>query len=207
MKKIIYTPEQDHISEIEKIVAMFELGADFLYLRKPEKDISYFYPYIEQFPFGWESKMITSEFKLLHDLNLGGFHFKREVLQQLSENDLSENLKMLKESNQISSVTAHTLEDLKKYDGKFDIILISPLFDSISKKEYHGNWDFEVLETYLENRLQLTTLLIGQGGISDKNVSKVELLGLDGYALLGYLWNSNLDVIEKFKQLSDEDNR
>ena len=116
MKKIIYTPEQDQISEIEKIVSMFEMGADYLYLRKPEKDISYWYAYIEQFPYGWESKMITSEFKLLHDLKLGGFHFKRETLNNISEKDLIENLKMLKDSSIKSSVTAHDLSELNKYD-------------------------------------------------------------------------------------------
>lgn len=205
MKKIIYTPEQDQISEIEKIVSMFEMGADYLYLRKPEKDISYWYAYIEQFPYGWESKMITSEFKLLHDLKLGGFHFNREMLQNVSEKDLIENLKMLKDSSIKSSVTAHDLSELNKYDGQFDIVLISPLFDSISKKEYHGNWDFEKLKIFIENRTPLSTLLIGQGGIVDKNVSEVQSLGLDGYALLGYLWNSSEDVIENFKKLRDGD--
>lgn len=201
MKKIIYTPEQDQISEIEKIVSMFEMGADYLYLRKPEKDISYWYAYIEQFPYGWESKMITSEFKLLHDLKLGGFHFKRETLNNISEKDLIENLKMLKDSSIKSSVTAHNLSELNKYDGQFDIVLISPLFDSISKKEYHGNWDFEKLKIFIENRTPLSTLLIGQGGIVDKNFMEVQSLGLDGYALLGYLWNSSEDVIKNFKKL------
>jgi thiamine-phosphate pyrophosphorylase len=205
LKKIIYTPEQDQISEIEKIVSMFEMGADYLYLRKPEKDISYWYAYIEQFPYGWESKMITSEFKLLHDLKLGGFHFNREMLQNVSEKDLIENLKMLKDSSIKSSVTAHDLSELNKYDGQFDIVLISPLFDSISKKEYHGNWDFEKLKIFIENRTPLSTLLIGQGGIVDKNVMEVQSLGLDGYALLGYLWNSSEDVIKNFKKLSDGD--
>jgi thiamine-phosphate pyrophosphorylase len=205
LKKIIYTPEQDQISEIEKIVSMFEMGADYLYLRKPEKDISYWYAYIEQFPYGWESKMITSEFKLLHDLKLGGFHFNREMLQNVSEKDLIENLKMLKDSSIKSSVTAHDLSELNKYDGQFDIVLISPLFDSISKKEYHGNWDFEKLKIFIENRTPLSTLLIGQGGIVDKNFMEVQSLGLDGYALLGYLWNSSEDVIENFKKLRDGD--
>jgi thiamine-phosphate pyrophosphorylase len=205
LKKIIYTPEQDQISEIEKIVSMFEMGADYLYLRKPEKDISYWYAYIEQFPYGWESKMITSEFKLLHDLKLGGFHFKRETLNNISEKDLIENLKMLKDSSIKSSVTAHDLSELNKYDGQFDIVLISPLFDSISKKEYHGNWDFEKLKIFIENRTPLSTLLIGQGGIVDKNFMEVQSLGLDGYALLGYLWNSSEDVIKNFKKLSDGD--
>jgi thiamine-phosphate pyrophosphorylase len=143
----------------------------------------------------------------LHDLKLGGFHFKRETLNNISEKDLIENLKMLKGSSIKSSVTAHDLSELNKYDGQFDIVLISPLFDSISKKEYHGNWDFEKLKIFIENRKSLSTLLIGQGGIDDKNVSEVQSLGLDGYTLLGYLWNSSENVIENFKKLSDGDRR
>jgi thiamine-phosphate pyrophosphorylase len=138
-------------------------------------------------------------------LKLGGFHFKRETLNNISEKDLIENLKMLKDSSIKSSVTAHDLSELNKYDGQFDIVLISPLFDSISKKEYHGNWDFEKLKIFIENRTPLSTLLIGQGGIVDKNVMEVQSLGLDGYALLGYLWNSSEDVIKNFKKLSDGD--
>ena len=201
MKKIIYTPEEEVSTEIEKIVSMFELGADFLYLRKPNKDISYWYAYVEQFPYGKESKMITSDFKLLHDLKLGGFHFKREMLKSLSKKDLSENLRMLKESNFISSGTAHDLSELKKMDGQFDIILISPLFDSISKKEYLGNWDLDNLKTLIDKRTSKTSLLIGQSGINNQNISIIQSLGLDGYALLGYLWNTNDDIIQKFKQI------
>lgn len=201
MKKIIYTPEDAVPGEVEKIVAMLDSGADYLYLRKPEKGIEYWMAYIEQFPFGYESRMITTSYRLLHDLNLGGFHFQREVLKNLSVSDLNENLKMLHSSNKVSSVTAHNMESLKKYDGWVDIILIAPLFDSISKKENHSQWELESLNDYIKTRKDSGSLLIGLGGIDDKKISEVQKAGMDGYALLGYLWNESETAIEKFEKL------
>lgn len=201
LKKIIYTPEIAVPGEIEKIVSLLESGADYLYLRKPQTGIEYWMTYIEQFPFGYEARMITSSYRLLHDLKLGGFHFQREVLKHLSETDLNENLKMLQLSGKISSVTAHDMESLKRYDGRTDIILIAPLFDSISKKGHHSQWDLNTLRAYIENRSGSGSLLIGQGGVDGKKISILKEAGMDGYALLGYLWNESETAVEKFKKL------
>lgn len=202
MKSIVYTPEINIPNEIETISRLFDEGVDFLYLRKINISSAYWYAYIEQFPFGHESQMITADFQLLHDLKLGGFHFQQEIVKSLSEEDLKENLHLLHHSSKISSVTAHDFEELKKYDGVFKHVLISPLYNSISKKDYKSAWDLEELKRYIIQREQNDTLLFAQGGIDIDKIEDVRTIGLDGITLLGYLWNDAQEAISKFKHLN-----
>lgn len=201
MKSIVYTPEVNISNEIERIVELFEVGVDYLYLRKPSVDIAYWYAYIEQLPYGYENKIVTTDFRLLHELKLGGFHFQQEMIRGLSESDLKENLTMLHMNSKISSATAHNFEELKKYDGLFKHVLISPLFDSISKSGYTSAWNVEELRDYIKGRKKNGTLLFAQGGIDDTKIDFVQILGLDGITLLGYLWSQPEKALEQYKKL------
>lgn len=201
MKSIVYTPEVNISNEIEKITSLFEAGVDFLYLRKPNISSAYWYAYLEQLPYGFEDKIVTNDFQLLHDMNLGGFHFQRDIIQSLSMEDLRENLLLLHQKNKISSATAHDFDELRKYDGLFTHVLISPIFDSISKSDYTSGWNLEELKAYISNRNQSQTLLFAQGGIDEKKIDIIHLVGLDGVTLLGYLWNDAEQAVEKFKNL------
>ncbi len=201
MKKVIYTSENPVRGEMEKIVSLFESGADYLYLRKPAAGIDYWMAFLEQFPPGYESKMITTSYRLLHDLQLGGFHFQREMLKYLSDTDLNDNLKMIREANKISSVTVHDIDTLQKYDGRFDLILVAPLFESISKKEYKGTWDIEMLKKYNQNRIGKNSAIIALGGVNADKNEILQEIHVDGFALLGYLWEDPELAVENFKKM------
>lgn len=180
---------------------MLEAGADFIYLRKSNIDSAYWYAYVEQFPYGFEKRFITTDFQLLHDLDLGGFHFQQDIVKSLSVEDLRENIVLLRLKDKISSVTVHDLEELKKYDGVFDHILISPIFDSISKKGYSSAWNLEELKDYILNRNDKSSLLFAQGGVDDQKLGIIQELGLDGLTLLGYLWEDASNAIKNFEKL------
>lgn len=180
---------------------MMEAGADFIYLRKSNINNAYWYAYLEQFPYGFDNRFITTDFQLLHDLGLGGFHFQQDIVKSLTVEDLRENLALLRMKDKISSVTAHDLGELKKYDGVFDHILISPIFDSISKKGYSSAWDLEELKDYIFNRKDKRSLLFAQGGVDDQKLAIIQELGLDGLTLLGYLWEDASNALQNFEKL------
>ncbi|MCO5229688.1 MAG: hypothetical protein M9958_00890 [Chitinophagales bacterium] len=191
MKGIIFTPEIDIHTEIEKISALFDLGIDHLILRKSGIEMSYWYAYIEQFPYGYESKILTYDFQLLHDLNLGGFVFDMDIVNQLSDKDLFENIRLLKSQNKLSVLVVNDLESLRKYDSKFDLIIVETSLDVLENEEYmNHNW-----VEYITKREQSTTCLSIK--YSDDNEQYDDYLC--AYDYTQYLWNEPDSVVERFK--------
>ncbi|MCZ2393613.1 MAG: hypothetical protein LC105_07155 [Chitinophagales bacterium] len=192
MKKgIIFTPKIDIYTEVEKISQLFDLGMDYLILRKQDKELSYWYAYIEQFPFGYESKMLTYDFQLLHDLNLGGFVFESSIVNSLSDKDLSENIRLLKSQNKLSAFIVNDLESLIKYDSKFDLLIVGiPLWSS----EIKNDMNCDILE-YIQKRDKLNSCLsIEYSEYGTKYDSYI-----CAYDYSQFLWSHPNVAIEKFK--------
>ncbi|MCO5233258.1 MAG: hypothetical protein M9888_05940 [Chitinophagales bacterium] len=191
MKKgIIFTPEIDIYAEIEKISQLFDLGMDYLILRKQDKELSYWYAYIEQFPFGYESKMLTYDFQLLHDLNLGGFVFESFTVNSLSEKDLSENIRLLRSQNKLSVLVVNDIESLIKYDTKFDLLIVGT---SLWTPEIKKDMNCDVLE-YIQKRDKLNSCIsikYSEDGAKYDNY-------VCAYDYTQFLWNQPNEAIEKF---------
>lgn len=181
---------------------MLDAGADYLLIRKPAADEAWLMAFIEQIPFQYADRIFTSHFRALHELSLGGFHFSQHHLEGLSESDLQENLNMLHMAGKKTSRTVRSLEQLKALDGKYDLLLLAPLFESISKAGHRAEWDFEALKVYLQTR-ESTSEIFALGGISASNVDMVALLGFDGVALLGAVWQDQLNAFENFSKIAE----
>jgi thiamine monophosphate synthase len=203
MKCILYTPPMPIDNEVEIISTMLDMGADQLYLRRHAADEIYWMAYVEQFPMGHAGKMICQDFRVLHEMDLGGFHFNSQRLQTLAPADLQENLSMLKMLGKKSSATVRSLEALQAYDGKFDILLLAPLFPSISKPGYEQHWDFEALKVYMQKRNSHTEIH-GLGGIDADKVDMAHLIGLDGIAVLGAVWEHPSSALLTFKHILEK---
>ncbi|MDR2580729.1 MAG: thiamine phosphate synthase [Fibromonadaceae bacterium] len=89
--------------------------------------------------------------------------------------------------------SAHSFEELKKNEGR-EIIMLGPVFDSISKYGYQSKFSKEELKTGIaEWRASMgdgcKTKLYALGGIDAENISEIAELGFDGAAVLGGVWN------------------
>lgn len=202
MKCILYTPPKPVDREIELVTQMMDAGADYLYLRRETADDAYWMAYVEQIPMGHAQKIFCQQFRVLHEMELGGFHFNSEMLRGMSSADLGENLSMLRLSGRKSSATVRSLSELQALDGKFDVLLVAPLFPSISKPGHEQLWDFEALKTYLQGRTS-DTEVFALGGIDADKVDMVHLLGFDGIALLGAVWQQGSDPMRNFKAIHE----
>ncbi|WP_448634717.1 hypothetical protein [Pedobacter panaciterrae] len=47
------------------------------------------------------------------------------------------------------------------------------------------------------------TKLIALGGIDDKNAEALSLMGFDGVAVLGFIWNDPSKAISNFKRIQE----
>jgi len=94
--------------------------------------------------------------------------------------------------------SAHSFEELKEM-GNREIVLLGPVFDSISKHGYKSKFSKEELKTGISQwhgRAKLYAL----GGINAENIRELKELGFDGAAVLGYIWN-DADPVAAFSIL------
>ncbi|MDR0516824.1 MAG: thiamine phosphate synthase [Fibromonadaceae bacterium] len=89
--------------------------------------------------------------------------------------------------------SAHSFEELKKINRR-EIVLLGPVFDSISKHGYKSKFlKCELKEGIAEWRefigKENKTKLYALGGIDAENICELEELGFDGAAILGGVWN------------------
>ncbi|MDB5228509.1 MAG: thiamine monophosphate synthase, partial [Bacteroidota bacterium] len=145
-----------------------------------------------------------------------GYHFTKEALQKNDKyNDKI--IDWLHANKKVSSISAHTVEEIKNYAGKFNHVIVSPVFKSISKKNSY-DWDFQELKKmFTDHRSQITKYkgdpstvnceLFAVGGIDLDKIEKIKEMHFDGFGLLGALWKNPEIAIEKFKTIISYDSR
>lgn len=194
MKTILYTSPAEIKNEIDVITQLLDAGVDYLYIRKPELDDFSLVDFVEKISERYWKQCISTSLIITKEFDLGGYHFTREILQK---NELYNDkvLSWLHENNKISSVSAHNIDELKKYGGKFKHVIVSPLFPSISKGNHSYDWDYnDVRLTINDVRLKSQILnfnsqIFAVGGINTDKIETVKNLNFHGVGLLGAIWN------------------
>jgi len=202
MKTILYTPEQEVENEIGIITQLLDAGADYLYIRKPELDDFSLVDYVEQIPERYWKNCISTSLIITKEFNLGGYHFTRDIVQRNAlYNDKV--LDWLHENDKMSSVSAHSTEELKDYAGKFRHVMVSPLFKSISKENHQYDWDYENLQLLLKDyhASLAMTAYFAVGGIDLSKIGMVKNLNFDGIGLLGALWKEPDNAMNDFNKI------
>ncbi len=96
------------------------------------------------------------------------------------------------------SYTLHNLKDLnglKKLDYRYDYVLLSPVFDSISNIGYNSRLNINVIKNFLSKNKGLINV-IAVGGVTAQRMWDVIDNNFDGVVILGYIW-------EQFKDDND----
>jgi hypothetical protein len=98
----------------------------------------------------------------------------------------------------------HSLKELKEYKGKYEYAFLSPIFDSISKKDYKSKFSDRLYNFLLFDPELIHTItgknIIALGGIDEDKIALVRRAGFSGVAVLGAIWNSK-NPVEKFKRI------
>lgn len=197
MKLILITPPYFFIEEDKIITSLFEEGLDILHLRKPDTAPMYSERLLTLIPKQYHKRIVTHDhFYLKEEFNLMGIHLN-------SRNpDVPLNYKGH------VSCSCHSLEEVKQKKGHFNYVLMSPIFDSISKKEYLSNFSAEELKKASKSGI-IDKKVFALGGITTENVRTIKKYGFGGAAILGDIWNrfdehetiNYAEVLQRFKQL------
>ena len=202
MKLILITPPTYFVEEDKIITALFEEGLDILHLRKPDTAPMYAERLLTLIPEQYHKRIVVhGHFYLKDEFNLKGIHLNHR------NPNIPENYK-----GHISR-SCHSLEEIKEHKRQCDYMLLSPVFDSISKKDYHANYTPEEIRKAHKAGI-IDKKVIALGGIDTDNIRQVKDYGFGGAAILGALWNRFdtccdsdysllIDHFKKLKKLAD----
>lgn len=174
-------------NEISIIHSLFEEGLSLLHVRKAD------FTEVEMISFVNEIKLEYRKNLVLHNhhqtatnLGVNRIHF--------SEKDRDMRRSSITNEKIVSTAT-HSVESFNALENDFEYAFLSPVFSSISKKNYHPKSNlFEAIKL----RSNFNTKVIALGGINSENIKKTFENGFDDIALLGAVWN-NSNPIKNFK--------
>jgi len=197
MKLILITPPTYFVEEDKIITALFEEGLDILHLRKPDTAPMYAERLLTLIPEQYHKRIVVhGHFYLKDEYRLRGIHLNHR------NPNLPDNYKGH------VSCSCHSLEEVKERKRDCDYVFLSPVFDSISKLDYHTNFTPEEIRKAHKAGI-IDKKVIALGGIDEDNIRQVKDYGFGGAAILGALWDKfdmrcDKDfefIIEHFKKL------
>lgn len=198
MKAIILSAQKQVENEIDKVIEMFEEGMNTFHLRKPHYSFRKMKSYLDKVPYEFHNRIIIhSHHKLALKFNLKGIH----LTSKSRENKISNwfLLRRIKKKNPwiIISTSLHSISELETYNDLYDYVFLSPIFDSISKQDYHSGFkEFSLSSATRRSNYKIVAL----GGVKLDNIAEAYKMGFWGCAFLGTIWNSE-DPLQSFKEI------
>lgn len=198
MKILLISRPDFFDGEIDLIHQLFESGLEIFHLRKPGTEKLLIRNLLERINTKFHNRiMIHDHFSLLEEFALRGIHLTERHKQQ-AEKTWRE-IDSIRSTNKNFAISAafHQLEPMIREEREYDYVLLSPIFDSISKKNYRASFEPKALRKGLATTKQRVVAL---GGCSPENMKTVKSYGFYGAAFLGTIWQSS-DPVGSYSQI------
>lgn len=177
MKMIVITAEEPLPNEAGAVNELFRAGLPLLHLRRPRATRDELEAWIES---------VEPEFRqliVLHDhhslaavYGLRGIHLNgRNPLLPAVRGGLT------------ISRSCHTLTEITEWIPFCDYLFLSPVYDSLSKKNYSGAFTPEILRQAADAGT-IGPKVFALGGVTPKHLPELAALGFGGVVILGSLW-------------------
>ena len=220
MNLIVITTESFFEGEVEAINLLFDNGLDMLHVRKPYASQQETGAFIGQINKNFHSRMVLHDYyELTKKFDLKGIHLNRrnqdpftEAFQKTfhkhhcKEDNPKPSLRGTKQSKLTISRSCHSLEELLESQS-CDYVLLSPIFNSISKSDYKQAFTTEQLNEAKDRKI-IDERVIALGGITVENIPVACTYGFGGVAVLGALWSGFTadrkvnELLERFNDLN-----
>lgn len=182
---VIISPPKLSPKEAIEYNRLFSLGLHGFILRIPGASVEeYKNALLAIDPAYRERVLIDDHFELLQQIPLGGAYLnarKRDCYREVQ-----------RYTSRIAT-SAHSIEELENLPFVPVFALLSPVFDSISKKGYRASIDLQRCKDELP---QLSFPVVALGGITPERQREVLSHGFSGVAVLGYIY-TRIGSIEK----------
>lgn len=197
---IVITSEKNRENEIEELNSLFELGLETLHLRKPASTKDELESLLKGIAPAHKRKVVLHQHhELAGKYNIKGLHLREENRNSLSTEELKKLKADLRKKNMTISSSFHAVDKMKQYDGMFDYVFLSPVFDSISKEGYTS-----LLECRVREVAFIKTKIIALGGIKEATIDTAKEYGFDGVAVLGALWQDEVLSLSTFEAIKKQ---
>ncbi len=174
---ILYTWHDFFPDEANVLNNLLEMGISWLHIYKPYKPILRVEQLLEQIDKAFHQRLIMHfYYPLASKYNLGGIHISR-YSSPIIQNNYS-----------WISHSAHHITELEPSDRVYTHLLVSPIFDSISKHKHASQWNLDLLSEFFKTQKVNDIKYIALGGITLNNYNKVLEAGFDDAAFLGDFW-------------------
>jgi thiamine-phosphate pyrophosphorylase len=183
-------------NEVDTIHSLFENGLELLHIRKPDYSAAEMRSFLSEIKSDLREQLVLhSHHHLASAFGMNRIHFSESERKKTVLLFGKFPFETYKAKGFHLSTSVHSIEDFNTLSNAFEYAFLSPIYPSISKKDYYSKIDlFEAIK----NRTNYTIKLIALGGIESKNAELAIENGFDNIALLGTIWNQN-NPIENFK--------
>ena len=176
MQLILITSPTLLPDEAQAIEACLEAGVSRIHLRKPSSSESEVEALVQQIaPTFYPRLIVHDHFALQARYRLGGIHLNGRHPSPPAgyQGRLTR--------------ACHSIAEVAEAQGAFDYVLMSPLFDSISKQGYRAAYTPESLQQAHAAGI-IDHRVVALGGICSQNLPQAKAWGFGGAALLGDVW-------------------
>lgn len=194
--KLIVISNPEKLKDEEKFIPyLFDNGLEYFHLRKPNWTENLVADLLNKIPNQYHEKVIIhGNWNLINDFNLAGIHIRE------TDKNLISGWKY-----NLHSIAVHELDELYQVNNYVKYALLSPIFNSISKKDVKAAFNLAALkESFSKSKPKIPVYALG--GINPENISKAKEIGFDGVAVLGFIWNTFRETgsektLKNFKKL------
>ncbi|MBK9283636.1 MAG: thiamine phosphate synthase [Sphingobacteriaceae bacterium] len=186
---IIFSHENDIDDETKLVNELFNHGMEFFHLRKPGWSSSDQIKYLSQINPEYLNKIsIHQHYASAQEFNLSYIHVKEKARADFEARQFS-NYKL--------STSFHQAELIEKESKQWHHCFLSPVFNSISKKDYTSEFgnNFKINNPNKN--------IYALGGITQHHVADAIAMGFSGVAALGAIWSLPGSIIENFTALNE----
>lgn len=176
--------------EHKLIHRLFENGMPCFHLRKPNSSVEQLETFLQKIDSKYYDKIVVHDYvQLAQKYRLKGVHFTFRT-KGLIDSEYS---------NLVKSSSCHSLDELIKLSSIVDDVLLSPIYDSISKEDYKASYNWNELEAVFSSNLNCQVFALG--GVTVDKIEELKNIGFNGIAILGGVWqNTNpVDALIQFQ--------
>jgi len=198
MELIVISNPAPVIDEPMLINNLFMADLQCFHIRKPESDVQTIRELINGIAPRFYNRIALHQFhEIAADYGIKRLHYTERAREASSAEKWQSQL----DDGFTLSTSIHNVSLLQDLTP-FDYVFYGPVFDSISKPGYHSKLaaDFKLHKTYMKPKV------IALGGVELSNLTKLNMMGFDGAAVLGTLWNEPSNAVERLIQLQHEYN-